>query len=97
MELTIEKTDVKIIVKVSGKLVIEVNQEFRKELFSLVHENDLDIEFDFSDVPGIDSSCIGTLIMLKKKLDVKKHKLIIGKASASVKEVFKLSKLDDFF
>ncbi|MGZ0052249.1 STAS domain-containing protein [Brevibacillus gelatini] len=84
----------KSIVKINGDLDIDVTEIMQDEITPALMERQ-DIEFDFSNVPFVDSSGIGLLMTLINELREAGSQVAITKVSQEVMYVFSLLQLPE--
>ncbi len=95
----IKKND-SIIFKYSGELTLDIIDEIKNEVTSII-ENDIKDEraiiFDLSDVSFLDSSGIGFLIHMKNRINAMNKKCYLLRPSNVVKNTLSLVNLINFF
>lgn len=84
----------KSIVKFNGDLDIDVTEIMQDEIAPALRES-ADIEFDFSNVPFVDSSGIGLLITLIHELLDAGNRVAVTNISPDVMQVFSLLQLPE--
>lgn len=81
----------------SGDLDINTVDEFRKEVLEKYDDKDSDIFFDLSDLEYIDSTGLGAIIAVYKKVKEKGRNLTIVRAKKNIKKLFFITELDKIF
>ncbi len=98
MELTINNpTESVAVVRLKGKFTIEDINFFKENTGPLANEPVTTILVSFTDLDYIDSSGIGSLILLMNTAKNKGINLIVYNLQEEIKNVFKISYLDKFF
>lgn len=81
----------------SGDLDINTVDEFRKEVLEKYDDKDLDIIFDLNDLEYIDSTGLGAIIAVYKKVKEKGKNLTVVNAKKNIKKLFFITELDKIF
>ncbi len=81
----------------SGDLDINTVDEFRKEVLEKYDDKDLDIIFDLNDLEYIDSTGLGAIISVYKKVKEKGKNLTVVNAKKNIKKLFFITELDKIF
>ncbi|GAB6189773.1 anti-sigma F factor antagonist [Marinitoga arctica] len=85
-------------IKIIGEFTLYDTHIFNMEISDLINKKDIStIIIDFSALTTIDSSGIGQLISLKKKLNESNKELILINMDEKVKKLFSLLKLQEVF
>jgi len=93
--MKVEKVGNEHIVYPEGRIDIASATEFQDTIISLIDEGAMRIVLDFSKVTGLDSSGLGKLLLLQKRVKEKGGKIVIKNvASDFVKKMFTLVHLD---
>ncbi|OGK09619.1 MAG: hypothetical protein A2W80_07235 [Candidatus Riflebacteria bacterium GWC2_50_8] len=82
---------------VDGELDIQSAKTLKSEVMDLIESTGWTYELNMDQVAYLDSSGLGMLVYLKKEITRHNGKLRIVKLNEPVLNVFKLTKLDDFF
>lgn len=85
------------IFKISGELDVHHVKNLKAEVMEALAGRDWTYQLDMDQVTYLDSSGLGMLVYLKKEVIKKESKLKIINLHEPVLNVFKLTKLDDFF
>ena len=93
MNLSIERTDDRLVVDVEGQLVVSNRQEFKQAILDAVEEGARVVVVDFSRSPYIDSSGLGALVSLGKRL----RDLRLTGLNDDLRTLFELTRLDVLF
>ena len=102
MKLQIEsKTDRKqksVLYLLDGELDVQQAKELRSKVAEeLIEEPEWTYILDMSRVSYLDSSGLGMLVYLKKEVSRRSGKLLLSGLQESVANVFRLTRLDEFF
>ncbi len=87
----------KLYVKVSGDLDINNIAKLREEVLAQYEDIDKDIVFDFIDLDYIDSTGLGVLISVYKRVKEKDNQIYIKNAKKNIKKLFYITELDQIF
>ncbi len=91
MDITVKKQENISVVSIIGDIVMESNAIFRNRIVEIMEEDDLNIVIDLQDVDYMDSSGIGILLMLFKKLSEQDRTLKLINCSKKVSELIGLT------
>lgn len=80
--------------EVSGELDISCSEYLKDEINKKLDEKYTDIKFDMSNLSYIDSTGIGILVGIMKKLKENEKNIFIVKAKDNVKKIFGITGLD---
>lgn len=92
----IDKIKVKI-VDVEGEVDVYTSMELKKELNKLVDDGNKKIMINLERVTYMDSSGLGILVAILKRLKKEKGSMKIVKLTPSIKKIFELTRLTKFF
>lgn len=85
-----------MIFTLSGSLEVSVQSQLKDKLEEIaLKEND--IVLDFSQVIFIDSSCLGTLVAVTKKIRAEKGNVKLACLSDDLFSIFQITRLDKIF
>ncbi|MGE3181424.1 MAG: STAS domain-containing protein [Phycisphaerae bacterium] len=85
------------IVALRGEIDLQSSPRLREAMLAEVENGAKRFIFDLADVTYVDSSGVGTLVELKRKLERRGAKLILAKVQARVMNVLEITQLDKFF
>ena len=94
MILTRELDDGEVRVEVSGALNGEMAVEFQELLETLAEGNATVVTLDLSNVPAINSACIGKILLHRRRLTEAKRSVRIDGCSEPLFNTFRLIKFD---
>lgn len=86
-----------LIVTVDGQLVVGNRQEFKDAILSALEGGDRKFLVDFTDTGYIDSSGLGVLVSLSKKIRDEGGDLRLAGLNEDLRTLFELTKLDTLF
>ncbi len=90
-----EESQQKAIAIPEGKIDITNSQEIKERLLELIEEEFTEIVVDFTNVDNVDSSGLGKLLLLHKRLKEKGGKLkIVNVSSDYVRKMFSMIHLN---
>lgn len=94
MEIT-DKGQEKVTVLADKKIDITNSQELKEELLELIKEGYTEITIDFNQVESVDSSGLGKLLLIHKRLKEKNGELkVINLNNEYVKKMFSMIHLN---
>lgn len=80
-----------------GSLEISQQSSLKESLASQIPAHIKNIVLDFSEVDFIDSSCLGALIALTRKIRAEKGDIRIAALKEEVRSIFQITRLDKIF
>src|SRR6056297_3444788 len=93
----LEKNDKICKMSIDGEMDINTYKKVKDKLNEIIDEESIDIELDFENLSYIDSTGIGVLIGILKKLNKKEQSLVIKNARDNIKRLFNITGLDKIF
>ena len=93
MKLLFEKEANNLIIKLKGKFDLHTAQYFKTEVNNHLEKNINGIVLDLEDIDFIDSSGIGAIISIYKKIEKKNRKIAIINVSPILRRILELSGL----
>lgn len=84
-------------VGINGELDVAAADKVKEHLNGLVEEQAVDMKIDFSNLEYIDSTGLGALIGVLKRLKIKEKDIYILNARKNVKKIFSITGLDKIF
>lgn len=84
-------------VNINGELDVAEADRVKEHLNNLVEENPVDIKIDFTNLEYIDSTGLGALIGVLKRLKINEKDIYILNARKNVKKIFDITGLDKIF
>jgi anti-sigma B factor antagonist len=85
------------IVEVTGQLIVGNRQELKEDVLRLLEEGGRKFLIDFRDTAYIDSSGLGVLVSLSKKIREKGGEMRLSNLNEDLRTLFELTKLDTLF
>ena len=92
----VAKDDVTLI-EVGGQLIVGNRQLLKEQVLDQLERGDRKFILDFSKTDYIDSSGLGVLVTLSKKIREQGGQLSLASLSDDLRTLFKLTKLDTLF
>ena len=92
----VAKDDVTLI-EVGGQLIVGNRQLLKEQVLDQLERGDRKFIVDFSKTDYIDSSGLGVLVTLSKKIREQGGQLSLASLSDDLRTLFKLTKLDTLF
>ena len=84
-------------VDINGELDVASADKVKAHLNSLIEEQVVDIKMDFTNLEYIDSTGLGALIGVLKRLKVNDKDIYVLNARKNVKKIFSITGLDKIF
>lgn len=97
MGVTIEKHGKTVVVGVVGQLVVGNRHELRQAVLDELDRGERQFRFDLRQTGYIDSSGLGVLISLQKRIREQNGELRLTNLNDDLKTLFALTKLDGLF
>ena len=86
-----------VVVEVDGQLIVGNRQELKQKVLDALEEGNKKFLIDFSKTGYIDSSGLGVLVSLSKKIRDEGGDLRLAGLNDDLKTLFELTKLDTLF
>lgn len=97
MNIETKKENEVTILICEGSLDVSHQVDLKEKLADVIDAGHTDVIFDFHKVSFIDSSCLGVLVSLTKKLRETKGDLKLVNLSEDVRSIFQITRLDRVF
>ncbi|MCC6429390.1 MAG: STAS domain-containing protein [Gemmatimonadaceae bacterium] len=97
MSFTLARTDDRLLVDVDGQLVVANRQEFKQAVLDEVEQGARLVVVDFTKSAYIDSSGLGALVSLGKRLREIGGDLRLAGLNDDLRTLFELTRLDALF
>ena len=97
MNSTLDTTNEFWMVSLEGELDVSTADELKKYLHKLVDEKKVDMRLDLEKLEYIDSTGLGVMIGILKKLKIENKEVYIEKPRNNVKKIFNITGLDKIF
>jgi anti-sigma B factor antagonist len=99
MSFSVRKDEARgvVIVGVDGQLIVGNRHELKKKVLDAVEAGDLKFVIDFAATGYIDSSGLGVLVSLAKKVREAGGELKLAALNDDLRTLFELTKLDTLF
>jgi len=85
------------LVEVEGQLIVGNRQELKQQVLDQLEAGDRKFVIDFSNTGYIDSSGLGVLVSLSKKIREQGGELRLSSLNEDLRTLFELTKLDTLF
>ena len=86
-----------VVITVDGQLVVGNRHELKKQILDALEAGDKKFLVDFSNTGYIDSSGLGVLVSLSKKISEAEGSLKLAGLNEDLRTLFELTKLDTIF
>ncbi|RMH22063.1 MAG: anti-sigma factor antagonist [Gemmatimonadetes bacterium] len=97
MPFQVSKTGDVTVVDVDGQLIVGNRQELKQKVLEELEAGERKFLIDFSNTGYIDSSGLGVLVSLSKKIREKGGELRLAGLNEDLRTLFELTKLDTLF
>ena len=97
MTFTVRKEKDVVVVEVDGQLIVGNRQEMKAKVLDALEAGDRKFLIDFTKTGYIDSSGLGVLVSLSKKIRDEGGDLRLAGLNEDLKTLFELTKLDTLF
>lgn len=97
MSFAIEKQGDIVVLDVEGQLIVGNRQELKQKVLDELEKGERRFLIDFSKTGYIDSSGLGVLVSLSKKIREHGGELRLANLNDDLKTLFELTKLDTLF
>lgn len=97
MGFQVEKINDVLVVDVEGQLIVGNRQELKQKVLEELQNGQLKFVVDFEKTGYIDSSGLGVLVSLSKKIREKGGELRLANLNEDLRTLFELTKLDTLF
>ena len=97
MAFTLESKDGLLVVTVDGQLVVANRQEFKQLVLDEVERGARQVVVDFAGTAYIDSSGLGALVSLGKRIREAGGELRLAALNEDLRTLFELTRLDTLF
>ena len=97
MGFTVSQSDSVTIVDVEGQLIVGNRQELKQKVLEELEDGARKVVVDFTNTGYIDSSGLGVLVSLSKKIREQGGELRLASLNEDLRTLFELTKLDTLF
>ncbi|MDH3272689.1 MAG: STAS domain-containing protein [Gemmatimonadota bacterium] len=97
MSFQVSKHDGVTLVEVEGQLIVGNRQELKQQVLEQLEGGDRKFVIDFAETGYIDSSGLGVLVSLSKKIREQGGELRLSSLNEDLRTLFELTKLDTLF
>ena len=97
MSFTTKKQDGVVIMEIEGQLIVGNRQELKQKMLDELEKGARKFLIDFANTGYIDSSGLGVLVSLSKKIREQGGELRLANLNEDLKTLFELTKLDTLF
>ena len=97
MSFKVSQTDGVTLVEVEGQLIVGNRQELKQQVLEQLEGGDRKFVIDFDGTGYIDSSGLGVLVSLSKKIREQGGELRLSSLNDDLRTLFELTKLDTLF
>ncbi len=84
-------------ITISGEVDLLSAPDFKKQLYEAVGEGETDVVLDCSDLAYIDSTGLGILLGVLKRVRLTNHQVHIRNLKDSIRKLFRITGLDKAF
>lgn len=80
-----------------GELDVSTADKLKEHLHALIEKNMLDVKINLKDLDYIDSTVLGAMIGVLKKLKINEKEIYIVNPKSNVRKIFTITGLDKIF
>ena len=84
-------------VSLAGELDVSTADELKKSIHKLVDEKNIDMKLNLENLDYIDSTGLGVMIGILKRLKIENKEVYIEKPKNNVRKIFNITGLDKVF
>ncbi|TQQ84595.1 anti-sigma factor antagonist [Peptacetobacter hominis] len=84
-------------IEVEGELDVSTAEKFKAELYRLEEEKQADMRINLSGLDYIDSTGLGVMVGVLKRLKVNNKGIYLNNPKSNVKKIFEITGLDKIF
>ena len=84
-------------VSLAGELDVSTADELKKSLHKLVDEKNIDMKLNLENLDYIDSTGLGVMIGILKRLKIENKEVYIEKPKNNIRKIFNITGLDKVF
>ena len=97
MSFQVSKSGEVTLIEVEGQLIVGNRQELKQQVLEQLEGGDQKFVIDFANTGYIDSSGLGVLVSLSKKIREQGGELRLSSLNEDLRTLFELTKLDTLF
>ena len=97
MSFQVSKSSEVTLIEVEGQLIVGNRQELKQQVLEQLEGGDMKFVIDFANTGYIDSSGLGVLVSLSKKIREQGGELRLSSLNEDLRTLFELTKLDTLF
>ena len=97
MSFQVSNSDDVTLIEVEGQLIVGNRQELKQQVLEQLEGGDQKFVIDFANTGYIDSSGLGVLVSLSKKIREQGGELRLSSLNEDLRTLFELTKLDTLF
>jgi anti-sigma B factor antagonist len=97
MSFQVSKSGDVTLIEVEGQLIVGNRQELKQQVLEQLEDGDHKFVIDFANTGYIDSSGLGVLVSLSKKIRERGGELRLSSLNEDLRTLFELTKLDTLF
>lgn len=96
MDIQVESHDDRRIIRIKGKITFEHSLELQNRLDAVLDKGVREVVMDFSEVPFIDSSGVGEVLRLFKRVKESGGRVVLANPNRKLRELFAIYRFDQF-
>ena len=85
------------VVRVTGEVDLRTSPQLRRQLLQLLEQRPQRLVVDLSQVGYMDSSGVGTMVEIKRRIERDGGEVILSGLQTRVRSIFEITQLDKFF
>lgn len=96
MDIQVESREDRCIIHIKGKVTFEYCPALQSRLDSVINESVRVVVIDFKEVPFIDSSGVGEVLRLLKRMQENSGEVVLANPNSKLQELFAMYRFDKF-
>lgn len=96
MDIQVESRDDRRTVRIRGKITFEYCPELQSRLDSILDKGVREVVIDFKEVPFIDSSGVGEVLRLFKRMKESGGQVLLANPNHKLRDLFTMYRFDKF-
>ena len=97
-ELGVKQNDNQLsVITIEGEIDIYSAPDFKEKLYTIIGEGNRDVVLECSNLSYIDSTGLGILVGVLKRIKEQNHNIVIKNPRNTIRKLFKITGLDKVF
>jgi len=96
MDIQVESDGARRIIRIKGKITFEYCPVLQNRFDAVVDDSVLEVVIDFKDVPFVDSSGIGEVLRLYKRMRENNGEVVLANPNQKLRDLFSMYRFGQF-